>query len=76
MRISTKAGRRAALVSHFACFGTLVQYAFCVSVSFLLILGHWCRLVSALWSMVSGFDKTRIYYYAIYNIKQGVGGIV
>ncbi len=23
--------------------------------------------------MVSGFDKTRIYYYAIYNIKQGVG---
>ncbi len=28
---------------------------------------------SALWSMVSGFDKTRIYYYAIYNIKQRVG---
>ena len=28
---------------------------------------------SALVSMVSGFDKTRIYYYAIYNIKQGVG---
>ena len=35
-----------------------------------------CSLRIALGPLVGGFDKTRMYNYAIYNINRGVGGIV
>ena len=35
-----------------------------------------CSWRSALGPLVGGFDKTRMYNYAIYNINRGVGGIV